>query len=254
MKNNLELKPIIKRVCAYLIDILLIMIFATIISNIKFINNKYQKYQEKYQEFSNIYQEYLELNKLLEKSYEDKEITKEEYEKLIENETYKSIFEEEYQDEKIEASEYKNIQKKINSKYTTIAKEYDYQLQKLGTYNTILTIACTFIYFVIIQYLLKGQTIGKKILGIKIVSSNDKKLTILTYTLRSLIINNIFLNTINLVFLNYTNKNTFNTANTIIDFLISFIEAVTIFLIITREDHRGIHDLCCHTKVISTKE
>ena len=95
MKNNLELKPIIKRVCAYLIDILLIMIFATIISNIKFINNKYQKYQEKYQEFSNIYQEYLELNKLLEKSYEDKEITKEEYEKLIENETYKSIFEEE---------------------------------------------------------------------------------------------------------------------------------------------------------------
>ena len=36
MKNNLELKPIIKRVCAYLIDILLIMIFATIISNIKF--------------------------------------------------------------------------------------------------------------------------------------------------------------------------------------------------------------------------
>lgn len=254
MKKNLEIKPIIKRVCAYLIDIFIVMIIATLISTIPAFEKKYDNYQKTYQELSDIYSEYDKLNELFEESYEDKEITQEEYDKLIENETYKSLFEENYQDKLIDEKEYKDIQSKINETYITIAKDYDYQLQKLSTYNTILTIVCTFVYFGIIQYLLKGQTIGKKILGIKIVSSNNKKLTIFTFFLRSLIINNIFLNTINLIFLNYTSRNTYTIANTIIDFLISFIEALTIFLIITRENRQGIHDLCCHTKVISTKE
>lgn len=254
MKKNLEIKPIIKRVCAYLIDIFIVMIIAILISNIPTLEKKYEKYQKSYQELSNVYAEYVKLDELFEESYQDKEITQEEYDKLIENETYKSSFEENYQDEIIDEKEYKNIKNKMNETYTTIVKDYDYQLQKLSTYNTILTIICTLIYFGIIQYFLKGQTIGKKILGLKIVSSNNKKLTIFTFILRSLIINNIFLNTINLIFLNYTSRSTYTIANTIIDFLISFIEALTIFLIITRENRQGIHDLCCHTKVISTKE
>ena len=36
--------------------------------------------------------------------------------------------------------------------------------------------------------------------------------------------------------------------------IVSIIEAITIYLVITRPDHRGLHDLLCNTKVIDTKE
>ena len=91
-------------------------------------------------------------------------------------------------------------------------------------------------------------------MSLKVVSANDKKITIFNYLLRSLIINNVLLNGINLIFLSYTSKEMFLQCDNIISLLVSIIEAITIYLVITRPDHRGLHDLLCNTKVIDTKE
>lgn len=252
--NKLDLKPVLKRVGAYMIDIFITVLIATLITNIPIINTKYQKYQDKYQEYQNIYTEYQNTKNQLKESYSDSEITKEEYEELIKDNSYQEIIAKYYEDEKITADEYDSISSEIDKQYTNIAQDYNYELQKLGIYNSIVTLSTTLVYFGIIAYIFKGQTLGKKLLNLQIVSANDKKLTIFNYLLRSLIVNNVLLNGINLIFLGFASKETFLSCNNIISLLVSLIEATIIYLVIIRTDHRGLHDLICNTKVIETKK
>lgn len=252
--NKLDLKPVLKRIGAYMIDIIVTVMVATLITNIPIINTKYQKYQDKYQEYQKLYTEYTNTKNLLKESYNDSVITKEEYEKLIKDNSYQEIITKYYEDEKITADEYDSISSDIDKEYTETAQDYNYELQKLGIYNSIVTLSTTLVYFGVIAYLFKGQTLGKKLLNIQIVSANDKKLTIFNYLLRSLIVNNVLLNGINLIFLGFTSKETFLKCDNIISLLISLIEATIIYLVIVREDHRGLHDLICNTKVIDTKK
>lgn len=252
--NNLDLSPVLKRVGAYMIDILITLIIATLITSLPFLNTRYQKYQKVYNEYQEVYNDYTDTLILLDDSFKDKNITKEEYDKLSASKMYSDLFESLYEDEVIDEDEYNEAKKEIDKIYTDTATDYNYRLQKLGIYNSIITIATTFIYFGIIQFFLKGQTVGKKLLHLQVVPANDKKLTILNYILRCLIINNVLLNSINLLFLSFTNQTIFTKCDSIISLLVSIIEAITIYLVIVRKDHRGLHDLICNTKVITTKE
>lgn len=252
--NNLDLSPVLKRVGAYMIDILLTLTLATLITSLPFLNTRYQKYQKVYNEYQEVYNDYTNTLILLDDSFKDKSITEEEYTKLSISKMYSALFESLYEDKVIDEDEYNKAKKEIDKIYTDTATDYNYRLQKLGIYNSIITISTTFIYFGIVEYFLKGQTIGKKLLHLKIVSANDKKLTILNYILRCLIINNVLLNSTNLIFLAFTSQTIFTKCDSIISLLVSIIEAITIYLVIVRKDHRGLHDLICNTKVITTKE
>lgn len=248
--NNI--RPLMKRVCAYIIDLFIVLLVASFLAKIPLLNkniDNYQKIYEEYEEEYNIFSEYLNL---LNQSYEDELITEEEYNELIKEDKYSEIIVSKYDDKEISKGEYKIITKELNQKFDDIAKDYVYILNKEGIYNSIITLVCTLLYFGVIQYFLKGQTIGKKLLKLKVVSSSDKKINILNYLLRSLIVNDVFLNTIGLIFLVFASKNIYQQATNTLQVLVSTIEAIIIFLVLTREDGRGLHDLLCHTKVIST--
>lgn len=251
MKN---LKPLIKRVCAYIVDLFIILILASLISSIPILNKQMKSYQKTYDEYTNKYNKYSEYLKLLEESYSDKEINEEEYNKLIELEQYQDIITSKYEDNKISKGEYKKIIEDINNQFDKTAEEYVYILNKKGISNSIITLVCTLLYFGIFQYLLKGQTIGKKLFKLKIVSASNKKLNILNYILRSLIVNDVLLNGIGIIFLVISSKKIYTQANNILGILISISEAIIIYLVLTREDQRGLHDLLFNTKVISTEE
>lgn len=249
--NNI--RPLMKRVCAYIIDLFIVLLVASFIAKIPLLNkniDNYQKTYEEYEEEYNIFSEYLNL---LNKSYEDELITEEEYNDLIKEDKYSKIIVSKYDDKEISTGEYKQLTKELNQKFDDIAKDYVYILNKEGIYNSIITLVCTLLYFGIIQYLLKGQTIGKKLLKLKVVPSSNKKINILNYLLRSLIVNDIFLNTVGLIFLAFSSKSIYQQATNTLQILVSIVEATIIFLVLTRDDSRGLHDLICHTKVISTE-
>lgn len=248
MKNT---KPLMKRVCAYLVDLLIVLIISSTISSIPFLNKNLDKYQSTYKEYEEKYSQYSEYIKLLNESYDDDEITEEEYTKLIDNTTYSELIISKYNDKKISKGEYKQLITSINEKFDITAKDYVYLLNKAGISNSIITVVCTILYFGVLQYLLKGQTIGKKLFKLKVVSASDKKINILNYLLRSLIVNDVLLNTITVIFLIESTQKVYTSANEIIGTIISVIEAIIIFLVLTREDQRGIHDLLFNTKVIS---
>ena len=47
-----------KRICAYLLDILLVYLFLTLLVNIKFINPYYEEYNEAYTKYNEIIEKY----------------------------------------------------------------------------------------------------------------------------------------------------------------------------------------------------
>lgn len=247
--NNI--RPVLKRVLAYSIDILIVLILASFITEISIFNNNMDKYEKTYQEYQEKYDEYAKYLNLLEEKYQDSEITEEEYNELISKEIYQEIITSKYEDKKITKGEYNKIKEELNTEYSSIAKDYIYKLNKQGIFNSIITLSTTLLYFGIIQYFLKGQTIGKKILKLKIVSASNKKLNIFNYILRTLVVNNILLNGISILFLLLATKTVYLQADNILGMLVSVSEAIIIFLVLTREDQRGLHDLLFNTKVIS---
>lgn len=247
-----NMKHLIKRVGAYTIDLFIILLISSLISSIPVLNKDIDNYQKTYEEYEEKYNDYSAYINLLEESYKDKEITEEEYNKLTESTIYREIIVSKYDDNKISTNEYKEIVKNINHKFDDIASEYVYLLNKKGVSNSIITLICTLLYFGILQYLLKGKTLGKALLKLQVVSTKDRKTNILEYLVRTLIVNEVFLKGVGIIFLMVSSKKVFQYADTIISTIISLIEAIIIYLVLTREDHRGLHDILVNTKVIET--
>lgn len=252
--NKLNLKPLLKRTLAYMIDILIVVSISTLITNIPIFSKNYQNYQKEYNQYQGIYNDYNDIKSLLEDSYKDQELSEEEINKLYDFKLYEDLVKELTEKESISNDEYNDLLKEIDKIYLREANIYNYNLQKLGIYNSLITLIITFIYFGVIQYLLKGQTVGKRLLNLRVISANNRPINIFNYILRCLIINNVFLNGINLLSLSFLSKQIFLKGDKIISILVSIVEAITIYLVIIREDHRGLHDLICNTKVIDSKE
>ena len=88
----------------------------------------------------------------------------------------------------------------------------------------------------------------KKILKIKVVSASDNKINIFNYLLRSLIVNEVLLNTISVIFLLCATRGVYTSVREYVGVAISVVEAIIIFQVMTREDQRGLHDLLFNTK------
>lgn len=244
-------KSVFRRIGAYLIDTTIIILISSLITGIPGLNKESKQYQETYIEYQEKYEEYDDTLEFLEEIYEEKEFSDEDYNE-IENSAYKDLIIDKIEDKELTKKEYQEAIQQVNKAFDVIAKDYVYLLKKNNKTNTIVTLICTILYFGILQYLLKGQTIGKRLLNIQVVSATDKKLNIFTYILRSLIVNEVLFKTIGIIFLIFSSKNIYTNVDSILGTIISIVEAIIIFTVMTRPDERGIHDLLFGTKVIST--
>jgi len=249
------MKIVLKRVGAYLIDIILISVIATTLSANKYLNKDYEKYTKVYNEYSDKYESYNKYYIELEDSYKDKEITQKEYNNLL---TYAEEYIKElvnsYEDKKITEEEYENIINKSNKEYSKIETNYSYKLLKYSIITTIISLMCILFYFVVIQYYFDGKTLGKKIMKLKVVSNNDKELGIFNYFIRSLIVNEVFINILKTIILIILSKNNYIVYNQIIYVITYILEMTIIFTITFDKNNRGLHDYICNTKVIEDKK
>ncbi len=129
-----------------------------------------------------------------------------------------------------------------------------YRMQIATKASSIINIGLLIIYFGVASYLMKGQTLGKKIFHIKVVSANDKDLNPSLYMLRAILVTNFIPKLVNIISLMLCSKETWyqisnisSNASTIIIFLI-------VGFMIFRDDERGLHDIICQTKVIETNK
>ncbi len=196
----------LKRIIAYLIDILIVSIVVTPFINIKAINPYIDDYNTYY----------------------------EEYTELIEDANNGDI--------DTNSDEYKDKVIDLN-----------YKIAEYKVVNSSISVVSLIIYFVIIQYFLKGQTIGKKILKLRIVSNKDKELNIGNYFVRSLILNNIIFSIILIGGVYLLGKTSYYNLSMVISYLQLLVMSIIILMVVLRRDNRGLHDFVAGTKVISTE-
>ena len=133
--------------------------------------------------------------------------------------------------------------------YQGIQINYTYNIAKESGLSKIVTILLSILYFGLLQFYLKGQTLGKRLIKIR-VESDDGELTINQLLFRALIIDSIVLDLILFVTMMFMNKTVyFYNAMTfeLIQYVVYF---VCFIMIMKNKNKKGLHDVLFHTSVV----
>lgn len=163
--------------------------------------------------------------------------------------------------------ENKNLTK-INQEIMTLNQKYLDQKIEVDTYisqsielsrdasyenviPTIIELTLIILYFIVFQFYNKGQTLGKKLLHIRVVKEDSSELSMNDLIFRSLIIHSIFINMIALILTLCSTDTVYFYGANALQVLQEFIIIISSFMVIYRKDGRGIHDFVAKTKVIA---
>lgn len=148
-----------------------------------------------------------------------------------------------YMEEKIDAEEYMNR-----------SVEVVYDLDYSNVMSMIIEIVIIILYFVVFQCYNKGQTFGKKLMHIRVVSNDDRKLNFNNYIYRSIIIHSLLINMLIIAMVLFMNKQVYYYTSFGLQGLQMTLIVVSLFMVLFRKDGRGIQDIVGNTKVIMCDE
>lgn len=128
--------------------------------------------------------------------------------------------------------------------------ELNYEVYKYRTYSSMFSATALILYFGVLSLVMNGQTLGKKIMKLRVVSNNEKKLNFWKYLIRIVILNNIWLSLINVGAVYVVSGVKFYYVTYVISMLSSLIYMLNLIMVMFRKDNRGLHDMVAGTKVI----
>ena len=248
------MKKILKRIGAYFIDMMVVMLITQCLSGVPFINKQLDTYNKYYQEYSNALKEYSEFKLELQNSFKDEKITEKEYSKIIKiSDDYKQEIEKFYEDKKITKTEFNKINKNIDNHYLKIYKKLYSKVEKNSICYFIIYLITTIFYFVFFNYYTNGETLGKKIFHLKIVNNkdNNKKVSILSYIIRAIFLYQPIYYIIKLICVMTLNGNDYYSVTSIVYDIQYYLQFIIILTVMIKMDGRGLHDLLAGTRVAS---
>ena len=190
-----------KRIGAYVLDILIVSLFVSLLSYVPFLNPSRDAYSEKYNELVN-----------LQEQYSSSEISLDEY----------------------------------NQAFEPIA----YEIYRYNTYYVIIDLVCTLLYFGVLQFFCKGQTIGKKLFQIRVVSNDERPLTLVNFILRTVVLSNMIISVALQCIVLVMDVDHYYMVYENVNLVGSIILYIILFMIVVRADGRGLHDFVANTKVV----
>ena len=156
--------------------------------------------------------------------------------------------------------EYEQIQtdfldSKINtSEFINRSIDVVYDIDYSNVISMIIEVVIIILYFVVFQCYNKGQTLGKKLMHIRVVSNTSEELTVNHYILRSVIINSLLINILIIGMVLFMNKEIYYYASYGLQAAQTILIIVSAFMAMYRKDGRGIQDYLAHTRVIMCDE
>lgn len=148
-----------------------------------------------------------------------------------------------YQD-KIESGELS--EEEVVNEYYNLFYNIQKDNRKDNTVNFVLYIG----YFIIFGYLNKGQTIGKKLVKIKVVNNNGDTPSIYNMIFRNVFIYGLFTMLFSILFIDIINFKIFMSVYFILSYIECIIVVISFFMVLYKKDGRGLHDIIAKTKVI----
>ena len=151
-----------------------------------------------------------------------------------------------YYDEYSEKTKDYLDKKTADDEYLQITNDYSYKLERNSVYSSIISVVIILLYFGVFQKYNNGQTLGKKLLNIRVKGN----LNVFKYLLRTAIIYNVFINVAKIILIVALDQNQYLIANKYLYALALVVEVTTIVMIMLRKDHKGLHDLIVGSEVV----
>jgi len=196
----------LRRICAYLFDLIFISMIASCLSFLPFLANSQKNYQNSLDELYELHE-----------AYTRNEITEQDYE----------------------------------LQYIPLS----YQLNRDNMSYTILNVALILAYFGVFQWQMRGQTLGKKMLKIRVRAVDaSKEVGFFSYFFRAVILNNVVVTLCQLGVIGFMTADRYYTIYQNINLVGYILLYIIVFFVLIRSDSRGLHDLCCGTIVVQENE
>lgn len=139
-----------------------------------------------------------------------------------------------------------------SSDYISESISISYELARKNGVVTLITVFLNILYFIIYQLRKGGQTLGKMVMRIKVVSVDGGELGVNQMTFRSLIINSILVDMISFAILLFANDTVYFYGVGTLSMIQSVIIFASALMVMFGAKRQGIHDLVAHTEVVRT--
>lgn len=247
------MRKIFKRFVAYFIDMLVVTLIVQSLAGVSVINKQLDTYNDYYDEYLEIVDQYGAFKADLVSDFEDKELSEKEYQNLVEDhEAYQDTLDKYYDDGVLSEKEYDKINNKIDEEYQEEYKRISYNLDKNSIVYFVLYLVVVIAYFVFFNKFTGGQTLGKKLLRLKIISSKDEmEVSIWSYVVRMIILYQPISYLVRLIGIHVLSMNSYYTVTSIVSDIQSYLVMLIIMMMMLRMDGRGLQDLLAKTRVTS---
>lgn len=125
-----------------------------------------------------------------------------------------------------------------------------YDMYKVLMVFNILSLVIGIFYFGILQWKLNGQTLGKKLFKIQVISNDDYGVTLPQLFVRGLIINGFFFAIYSLLMSFLLAKYVYFVTVVLVGMIQVALFLVSVFMVFYSRKKRGLHDIIGRTKVI----
>jgi uncharacterized RDD family membrane protein YckC len=143
------------------------------------------------------------------------------------------------------------INDKINTgEYLKKYSKYNYKVEKLEIKTNIFNAIYMIFLYIIVPFISRGQTIGKILTKTKVVNLDGSDIKLYNIILRALIINFLIFPLITIPIIYFVKYNIYFIISIFLTFIEFFIVIFTIFMVLYRQDKKGLHDILTKTKVI----
>lgn len=146
------------------------------------------------------------------------------------------------------------VDQKIDlTKYLSQSLDLSFEQAKATGFANIIAIIILVLYFIVFQVYQNGQTLGKRLMKIKIVKNDNSDLTMNNMIIRELI-NNFILADLIVAIITLFGRDFYVYGSIVVEVIQYIIIIATLFMIIIRKDGRGVADFIAGTKVINISQ
>ena len=140
-------------------------------------------------------------------------------------------------------------QEMSEEEYREASIPIEYDLYRLNTNYVVIDLICVLLYFGVFQAFYHGQTLGKKLLRIRVVGKDGEPVSVWNFLLRTVILNNVLITIVLQIVIYVMSRDNFYDVYNNINLVGSIILYITLFMVLVRQDGRGLHDMVAGTKV-----
>ena len=130
--------------------------------------------------------------------------------------------------------------------------ENSYVMEKERVGISIISVILSLGYFGTYAFYNNGQTLGKRLMRIKVVTDKDKSPSHISLIARALIINSVLASLLSCIIILFITKGQYVYTIGAIQVIQSIIMVISLFMVAFKKDKRGIHDIIAKTKVVQT--